>query len=142
MKKYLLFCLLVLSLKSYSQCTECNSVHLALKKPGQVRSLILNGHQHGVVLDSIPAAIGQLVNCEILYLTDHRIKKVPASIGKLQKLKELSFGGCQLERLPEEIFSLKNLKELILFDNAFSEEYIKELKQRAATALPKTKLML
>jgi hypothetical protein len=142
MKKYLLFCLLILSLKSYSQCTECNSVHLALKKPEQVRSLMQNGHQHGVVLDSIPVAIGQLVNCEILYLTDHRIKKVPASIGQLQKLKELSLAGCKLEKLPDEIFSLKNLKELILFDNAFSEDYIKELKKRAATELPKTKLML
>jgi leucine-rich repeat protein SHOC2 len=141
MKKYLLLCLLALSLKSFSQCTECNSLAEALKKPGGVKTLIINGYQHGR-LDSIPASIGLLINCEILYLSDQPINQVPAGIGKLQKLKELSFGGCKLEKLPEAIFSLKNLKELILFDNAFSESYIKELKKRAATELPKTKLLL
>jgi Leucine-rich repeat (LRR) protein len=141
MKRLFLITLLAVSLNGFTQCTECNSLTEALKKPEGVKSLIINGYQHGP-LDSIPASIGLLVNCEILYLSDHPINQVPAAIGKLQKLKELSFGGCKLEKLPEEIFTLKNLKELILFDNAFSENYIKELKKRAVAELPKTKLLL
>lgn len=140
MKQLFLISLLVFSLNGFAQCTECNSLPEALKKPEGVKSLIVNGYQHGRV-DSIPASIGLLVNCEILYLSDQPINRVPAAIGKLQKLKELSFGGCKLEKLPEEIFTLKNLKELILFDNAFSETYIKELEKRVAMELPKTKLM-
>lgn len=141
MKPLFLISLLAVSLNGFAQCTECNSLKEALKKPEGVKTLIVNGYQHGR-LDSIPASIALLVNCEFLYFTDQPISQVPAVIGKLQKLKELSFGGCKLEKLPEEIYMLKNLKELILFDNAFSEAYIKELKKRVTAELPKTKLML
>ena len=141
MKRLFLISLLAVSLNGFAQCTECNSLTEALKKPEGVKTLLVNGYQYGQV-DSIPSSIALLVNCEYLYLTDQPITQVPAAIGKLQKLKELSFGGCKLEKLPEEIFTLKNLKELILFDNAFSETYIKELKKRAVAELPKTKLLL
>ena len=133
---------LVLSVHSFTQCTECTSLKDALKKPETVKSLIINGGMSGQALDSIPGTIGLFTNLEFLYLTDHNIKTISPEIANLKKLKELSFGGNKLTEVPEFIFELKSLKELILLDNPFSDEYKTKLKERVKKDLPKTSLML
>lgn len=142
MKGFVLVLLTLLSLQNYGQCTECTSFDEALKDPEKVESLMINSWQHNVTLDSIPVSIAELVNIEVVYLSDHNISEIPTSIGKLKKLKELSFAGCQLKELPEEIYGLKNLRELILLNNQFSDEYIAEVKKRVKAEMPKTKVLI
>ncbi|MFK7904216.1 MAG: leucine-rich repeat domain-containing protein [Chitinophagales bacterium] len=123
-------------------CTKCSSFSDALVQPELVTSLIMNPNLNTPNLESIPSSIGELVNLEILYLTEHTLNEVPKEIGNLKKLKELSLAGCQLEALPDEIFTLQNLDELLLFDNQFSKKYLKKLKKSFKKAMPKTTVFL
>ncbi len=123
-------------------CVECSSFGDALVQPELVTSLIMNPNLNTRNLKSIPSSIGELVNLEILYLTEHTLSKVPKEIGNLKKLKELSLAGCQLKELPDEIFTLQNLDELLLFDNQFSKKYLKLLKKKFKKTMPNTKVFL
>lgn len=125
-----------------AQCSKCNSLEEALKKPKKVTSLISNAYVHGTMLESIPPTVGELVNVQVLYLSDHDFTTIPEEIGNLKKLRQLSFAGCPLTSLPEEVFSLKNLREIILLDNNFSEEYKKVLRERFEKELPKARLKM
>ena len=130
------------SLQMMAQCQDCTSLEEALKDPAQVKSLKINPWQHEITLDVIPPEIGELINIEILFLSDHNFSEVPAEIGKLSNLKELSFAGCQLESLPKEIYQLTNLKEVILLNNNFSNDTKKAIKERFKEELPKTHLLI
>ena len=142
MKHILSALALLFTINSFGQCEDCNSFKEALKKPEMVKSIIINGSITGNRLDSIPATIGSFTNLEILYLTDQPIKAITPELANLKKLKELSFGGCKLTMVPDFVLEMKNLKELILFDNAFTDEYKNALKDRVKTEMPKTVLMI
>jgi Leucine rich repeat len=142
MKKILPLIICLFAIKSFSQCSSCNSFEEALKKPEMVKSIIINAFIHKITLDSIPRSIGSFINLEILFLTDQNIHSIPNEIGKLSKLKELSFGGCKLSVIPDILFSLKNLKELILSDNPFTDSYKKALEINLKKEMPKTKILL
>lgn len=142
MRRLIFLILLLFSSHCYAQCIDCRSLKDALIKPGEVKTLKMNGLMSDIALDSLPSSIGLLTNIRILYLSDHHFKTVPHEIGNLQNLTELSFAGCKLESLPDEIFTLKNLKEIILSDNAFSDTYKTALKTRFSTSLPNTKIFL
>ncbi len=142
MKKILLILFVVSTFNCFSQCIDCNSMVEALKKPEDVKTLKINSAIQGITLDSIPVAIGKLINLEILYLSDHPFTTIPKEIGNLTNLKELSFAGCKLKSLPAEIFQLKNLKELILVNNAFTEKYKQEISERFLQEMPDTSVML
>jgi Leucine-rich repeat (LRR) protein len=135
----LVFFILASNSYIFGQCITCNSFSEALKKPGKVKSIIINSGMHEAV-DSVPAYIDTFINLESLYLTDQQINAIPAGISKLGKLKELSFGGCKLTEVPEFIFAMKHLTGVILFYNAFSEEYKAKLIERFKKELPDTKL--
>lgn len=130
-----------LSVSSFGQCIKCESFEEALKDPAKVKSISINPNTGGDFLEEIPASISKFTNLEELYLSDHGLAAIPKEIGSLKKLKVLGLAGNSLEKLPEELFSLTQLKELILFDNAFSEEYLEELQKKVKQKMPKTKLM-
>ena len=142
MKRILSILALLFAMNSFGQCEDCSSFKEAEKKPEMVKSIIINGSITGNRLDSIPASIASFTNLEILYLTDQPIKTLTPELANLKRLKELSFGGCKLTTVPDFIFEMKNLKELILFDNAFTEEYKNALKDRVKKEMPKTVLMV
>lgn len=141
MKKIISFCIILLSINSFSQCIKCKSIEEAQKDIEIVKSIQINPYTGGE-LSEIPTTIGDYINLEILYLTDLELTNVPKEIGKLKNLKSLSLAGNNLEALPEEIFELQNLEELILFSNEFSNEYKINLKKQVKLKLPKTKLMI
>lgn len=142
MKKAILIILAIWSQNGFGQCINCTSFEEALIKPEKVKSLKINPWQTDITLDSLPVSIGQFINAEIIYLSDHNFSSIPNEIGNLKKLKELSFAGCKLTEIPNEIFLLKNLKELILLDNQFSEEYVKLIKERLSKEMPRTRLLI
>ena len=142
MKKAPFILLLLLSMKSFSQCTTCTSLDEAFKKPEIVKTLKVNPWLHNITLDSLPASIGLLSNLEVLYLSGHNIQTIPAEIRNLKRLRELSFAECKLKALPDEIFTLTNLRELILVENEFSEDYKKVLQGKFEKYLPNTKVLL
>ena len=133
---FLSFLLILAAHSAFAQCKECNSFTEALKKPEQVKSLIINSHIHRITLDSVPASVGRFINIEILYFTDQNITAIPQEIAGLKKLKELSFAACKLTSVPDFIFSMSHLKEILLNDNLFTEEYKKSLEQRFKKELP------
>ena len=142
MKFFLSIAALLCTINALGQCEDCTSFREAMKQPEMVKSIIINGSISGNRLDSIPSSIASFSNLEILYLTDHPIKTIIPEMAQLKSLKELSFGGCKLTAVPDFIFGLKNLKELILFDNAFTDEYKNILKDRVRKEMPKTTLLL
>jgi hypothetical protein len=142
MKTIAVLILSITTLQSYSQCSNCTSIEEALKDPQKVKTIKINPWQHKITLESLPNSIGEFVNAEVIYLSDHNISSIPNTIGNLQKLKELSFSGCQLTELPDELFSLKNLNELILLNNQFTQKYIIEVKKRFRKEMPNTKVLI
>lgn len=143
--KYLLIALLniVFVFQIQAQCSDCNSLEEALKDPRKVKELKMNGTRiDAVALDEIPAAIGEMVNLKILYLSDFNFTSVPPEIKHLKKVKEISFAGCKLTSLPDEIYELKKLREIILFGNEFSEETIQNIKNRFKKESPKVRVMI
>lgn len=122
-------------------CKECSSLEDALIDPEQVNSLQMNGY-NGENLKSLPSQIGKMKNLKILYLTDHSFTSLPKEIGQLKKLEELSLAGCKLKILPDELFTLNNLRELLLYDNNFSNKYIKKIRKRFEKEMPNTKILL
>ena len=140
--KSIIFTLILLCTSSiYAQCVDCNSLEEALKEPTKVKTLKINGFMHEA-LEEVPASIGELVNLEILYLTDHEFTTIPKEIGQLKALKEISLSGTQITELPEEFFGLSNLKEVLLMNTAMEEEYKSELKAKFKEKLPKTMTMI
>lgn len=140
-KKMITAALICLPLLGIGQCVKCTSFAEAEKEPAKAVSIKMNARTTDDSFEEIPD-LSPYVNLETLYLSDFGFPEIPASIGKLTKLRELSFAGNELEGLPEELFQLKQLKELILFGNAFSDEYKAELQKRLKKEMPDTKLMI
>lgn len=141
MKSFIFSLILLFSSSIYAQCVDCNSLEEALKDPTKVKTLKVNGYMHES-MEEIPPSIGELVNLEILYLTDQEFTAIPVEIGQLKNLKEISFSGTQITAVPEEIFGLTNLKEVLLMNTAMEDEYKKELKALFKEKLPKTMTMI
>ena len=72
---------------------------------------------YGNSIDSIPDAIGQLVNLEKLYIGKNDLIFISDSIRKLPKLRFLSAQYNKLEYLPDAITACTELEELILNQN-------------------------
>lgn len=141
MRKMITTALICLPLFGIGQCVKCTSFAEAEKDPAKAISIKMNAATAEDSFEEIPD-LSPYVNLEILYLSDFGFSEMPASIGKLRKLKELSFAGNELDGLPEELFQLKQLQELILFGNAFSDQYKAELQKRMKKEMPNTKLMI
>ena len=81
-------------------------------------------------LQSLPEAIGQLKNLELLYLRDNQLSSLPASIGQLRQLKKLWLQGNPLSSLPAAIGQLQQLKTLWLEGNPLSNTAKEELRKQ------------
>ncbi|MDW3646671.1 MAG: hypothetical protein R8P61_06405 [Bacteroidia bacterium] len=141
MKSFIFSLILLFSSSLYAQCVDCNSLEEALKEPAKVKTLKINAYMHES-LEEVPPSIGELVNLEILYLTDHEFTTIPSEIGQLKNLKEISFSGSPITAVPEEIFGLTKLKEVLLMNTAMDDAYKKELKALFKEKLPKTMTMI
>jgi leucine-rich repeat protein SHOC2 len=75
----------------------------------------------GQAIKSIPEAIRQLKNLEVLLLNNNEITVLPDWIGEKKQLKELQLRGNQLENLPSSIGYLENLEQLDLSANRLTK---------------------
>jgi len=66
------------------------------------------------VLASLPDAIGQLGELEVLRIARHAMTKLPDSIGKLARLRELHLDPADLVELPAALGELQQLQQLHL----------------------------
>lgn len=68
-------------------------------------------------LESLPSAIGNLPELELLWLDKNRLTYLPRTIGKLKSLRELQLTDNRLKDLPAEIGELADLEILYLERN-------------------------
>ena len=68
-------------------------------------------------LSTLPEAIGQLSQLQVLYLSGNQLSMLPEAIGQLSQLQELNLFSNQLNALPETIQSLEKLEKLFLHGN-------------------------
>lgn len=103
-----------ISFNSFAQKDSvCKSLSYALEHPLEIINLELVGQE----LDSLPEAIGELVNLKYLLLEDNKLTYLPMSICKLTKLEDLGLDGNLLTELPQCIGELTKLKYLGLDEN-------------------------
>lgn len=141
MKTTWLAAISLVSTFTFGQCIKCTSMEEAMKDPEKVISIKLNPYGDNAT-DEVPETIGNFPSLKELLITDMELGFVPKGIGKLSTLRVLGLAGNNLETLPEEIFQLKNLEELILFSNAFPEDYKAKLEKKVKEQLPKTILRI
>ncbi len=80
-------------------------------------------------ISSLPNEIFLLENLEDLSISYNNLKELSKDISKLKKLWCLVLVNNKLTRLPDEIIELKdNLFYLYIYNNNFTDEYIKKLK--------------
>ncbi len=99
-----------------------SSLDTALTNPEQVYQLSLDAspfYDYGLMLyrtrdklDSLPAAIGQLVNLQRLHIKNQNIKVLPPELFELKGLKVLSIVYTPIEHLPKAIEKLDRLEHL------------------------------
>lgn len=81
-------------------------------RPGTVRG--------ATKITTIPADIGVLTECELLYLDSNQITTVSANVGNLRKLRTFTAKVNSLETLPVQLFNCTALEQLDLSGNALS----------------------
>lgn len=103
----------------FGQCSVCNSIEDALKKPEKVEVLRLNNY----ALKEYPRKINFLRNLTELDLSNYEydneniINTISSKISTLNNLKILKLDNVNLKSIPIEIASLKNLESLYLGNN-------------------------
>jgi len=110
---------------------EYISITKALENPDKVYKLNLRKQK----LDSIPSAVFELKNLQILVLSKNKLTELPNAIGNLIHLQIFDISANKIETIPSEIGNLTHLKELILnrnninklpseFSNLYNLEYL------------------
>ena len=69
----------------------------------------------------LPTSIQRLTKLEMLFLVRNKLTEIPAEIGDLRELRELSMNNNQLVGLPTSIQRLTKLEELDLRENKLTE---------------------
>jgi len=72
-------------------------------------------------LGSLPDAIGNLINLEVLNVKENALTSLPDAIGNLINLKTSYIGSNALTSLPDAIGNLRRMKNLYLFNNQLTE---------------------
>jgi internalin A len=88
----------------------------AIGQLSQVQMLYLSGNQ----LSTLPDAIGQLSELQTLDLSDNQLSTLPDAIGQLSQVQTLDLSGNQLSTLPDAIGQLSQLQTLDLHSNPLS----------------------
>ena len=72
---------------------------------------------YGNQLSTLPEAIGQLSQLQVLDLSGNQLSTLPEAIGQLSQLQGLDLSSNQLSTLPEAVQSLERLEKLFLHGN-------------------------
>ena len=77
-------------------------------------------------LEEIPAAIGNLAECQILLATANRLRKIPSELFCVLPLRQLNLRRNALEALPAGalLCQASSLVELVLSENRLVERVI------------------
>jgi internalin A len=113
---FFLLCLLALPLHAQEQ----TPYEIALERIEAARESGATELFLELWLTELPPEIGQLINLQVLYLSDNQLSALPPEIGQLVNLQELYLFGNQLTELPPEIGQLANLQVLEIYYNRLS----------------------
>jgi len=91
--------------------------NLKSQKIEDIQKLILWAQEFNIRQNILPSSEDELLNLEILNLSDLQLDFIPKEIRVLQNLKKLYLVNNNLCDLPLEIFSLKNLEVLWVQEN-------------------------
>jgi Leucine-rich repeat (LRR) protein len=114
------------AVKDYKYYKEGQALNLSRKGLEEIPDYVLKDTSlrvlklYGNSIDSIPDAIGGLINLEKLYIGKNAIVYISDSIQKLTKLRFFSAQYNDIEQLPDAILHCENLEELILNQNKIS----------------------
>ncbi|KAK1309922.1 Disease resistance protein RPM1 [Acorus calamus] len=101
--------------------------------PYALEKMILSSFQslrvldlEGASVESLPNAVGNLINLHFLNLRGTSIKKLPRSIGRLINLQTLDLTDSEVVKLPDEIVKLINLRHLLAFYDHYGGTQVPE----------------
>ncbi|KAK1296255.1 Disease resistance protein RPM1 [Acorus calamus] len=80
----------------------------------------------GASIESLPNAVGNLINLRFLNLHGTAIKELPRSIGRLRNLQTLDLTDSEVVKLPDEIVKLMNLRHLLAFYDHYGGTQVPE----------------
>lgn len=75
------------------------------------------------LLSTLSPRIGELKKLERLYVFKNRLTELPSQIGDLSELESFYISFNNITRLPEEISNIVNLREIHIFFNPLKEIY-------------------
>ena len=113
---------------------------MAITSQEEVEQRIRDARDKGVTrldlshlyMEQLPAAIGELVDLEVLSLGENDLHDLPSEIGRLTSLRELDLSGNYLSELPSELLALPLLRGLSLAGNQLNRSLPVELGRTSA----------